>query len=76
ELIEESKRGEAEAKLQKISNLLSEYTPAKVSPELASSANLLREMLSQREREELAWMYEKAAGPMHATLVKKTLGLC
>ncbi|CAI5966155.1 unnamed protein product [Closterium sp. NIES-64] len=75
ELLEESMRGKAEVKLQQISKLLSEFTPALVAPELASSANLLREMLSQREREELAWMYERAAGPKHAALVKRVLGL-
>ncbi|GJP44446.1 hypothetical protein CLOM_g3849 [Closterium sp. NIES-68] len=75
ELIEASMRGEAEVKLQGISNLLSEFTPAAVSPEMATSANLLREMLPRREREELAWMYEKATGAKHVAIVKRVLGL-
>ncbi|CAI5986182.1 unnamed protein product [Closterium sp. NIES-64] len=44
-------------------------------PELASSANCLGVMLTRRQREELAWMYERAAGPMHVVLVRTALGV-
>ncbi|CAI5462278.1 unnamed protein product [Closterium sp. Yama58-4] len=74
DLIEAFMWRHANVKLRQIANLLSAFTPPAISHELVSSAHRLGVMLTQRQRQELAWMYERAAGTKHVVLMRTALG--